>query len=50
MGVILILISKNLKEVRILNKIDMIREEILAEKEFIFQYENGILLRNLINC
>lgn len=22
----------------------MIREEILAEKEFIFQYENGILL------
>ncbi len=27
-----------------MNKINMIREEILAEKEFIFQYENGILL------
>lgn len=27
-----------------MDKINMIREEILSEKEFIFQYENGTLL------
>ena len=27
-----------------MDKIKMIQEEILAEKEFIFPYENGILL------